>query len=90
MTYLYKFLNFLIYKFMTNQIKKKKNRKETYIALCGQVGLHGHGVFDHQLSSDFAEQVQGCDTRHKPGWVDTFILYKGKQEIKITSSAAIK
>lgn len=71
---------------MTNQILKK-NRKETYVALCGQIGLHGHGMFDHQLSSDFAEQVQGCDTRHKPSWVYTFILYKGKQEIKISAAS---
>lgn len=30
---------------------------DTYIALGGQVGLHSHGVFDHQLCSDLAEQV---------------------------------
>lgn len=38
----------------------------TYVTLCGQVGLHGHGMFDHELSPDLAEQVQGGDTCHQP------------------------
>lgn len=27
----------------------------TYVTLCGQVGLHGHGMFDHELGPDLAE-----------------------------------
>lgn len=27
----------------------------TYVTLGGQVGLHGHGVFDHELGPDLAE-----------------------------------
>lgn len=37
----------------------------TYVTLCGQVRLHGHGMFDHELGPDLAEQVQGGDTRHE-------------------------
>lgn len=36
----------------------------THVALGGQVGLHGHGVFDHKLGPDLAEQVQGGDARY--------------------------
>lgn len=36
-----------------------------YVALGGQVGLHGHSVFHHQLGSDFAEQVQCSDAGHE-------------------------
>lgn len=41
-------------------------KKMTYITLGGQVWLHGHGMFDHELGPDLAEQVQGGYTRHQP------------------------
>lgn len=66
--------------------KKKKNPKDfknvqnsrgefdAHVALGGQVGLHGHGVFHHQLRSDLAEQVQGGDAGHQSVWIHPFTL----------------
>lgn len=54
----------------------------TYITLCSQVGLHGHGMFDHQLGPDLAEQVQGSDTCHQPCWVYTFTFYEAREKYK--------
>lgn len=34
-----------------------KTNNSTYVTLCGQIRLHGHGMFDHELRSDLAEQV---------------------------------
>lgn len=45
-----------------------------YVALGGQVGLHGHGVLDHQLRSDLAEQVESGDARHQTIGGDAFFL----------------
>lgn len=53
----------------------------TYITLCCQIGLHGHGMFDHQLGPDLAEQVQGGDTCHQPCWVHTFAFYNENKNI---------
>lgn len=38
-------------------MNKMDSLKTTYIALCGQVGLHGHGMFNHELGPDLAEQI---------------------------------
>lgn len=51
-----------------------------YITLCSQVGLHGHGMFDHQLGPDLAEQVQGSDTCHQSCWVYAFTFYKVREK----------
>lgn len=61
----------------------------TYITLCGQVGLHGHGMFDHQLGPDLAEQVQGGDTCHQPCWIDTFTFYKARGKIQIKPNSIL-
>lgn len=45
-----------------------------HVALGGQVGLHGHGVLDHQLRSDLAEQVESGDTGHQAVRGDAFFL----------------
>lgn len=45
-----------------------------YVALGGQVGLHRHGVLDHQLRSDLAEQVESGDARHQTICGDAFFL----------------
>lgn len=68
----------------TDLMTDRINSESTYVALCCQIGLHCHGVFDHQLSPDFAEQVQGGDARDKPRWVYTFILCRNKRGMKIT------
>lgn len=54
----------------------------TYITLCSQVGLHGHGMFDHQLGPDLAEQVQGSDACHQPCGIYSFTFYKANKRYK--------
>lgn len=46
----------------------------TYITLRGEVGLHSHGVFHHQLGSDFTEQIKCGDTRHQAIRCQPFIV----------------
>ena len=48
-----------------------------YVALGRQVGLHGHGMLDHELGPDLAEQVEGGDASHLPGRVHPLALHRG-------------
>ena len=48
-----------------------------YVALGCQVGLHGHGMLDHELGPDLAEQVEGGDASHLPCRVHPLALYGG-------------
>lgn len=45
-----------------------------YIALGGEVRLHGHGMFDHQLGSILTEQEEGGDARHQTIGVHPLVL----------------
>lgn len=51
-----------------------------YIALRGQVRLHRHGVFDHQLCFDFGEQVESGDARHQTIRVHAFFFTVWKKK----------
>lgn len=45
-----------------------------YVALGGQVGLHGHGMFDHQLGADLTKEVEGGDAGYQAVGVHRLIL----------------
>lgn len=46
----------------------------TYTALGGEVGLHSHGMLDHQLRSDLTEQIQRGDACDQPHRVQILML----------------
>lgn len=58
--------------------KQKKSRATvSYVALGGQVGLHCHGMFDHKVGLDFAEQIEGRDAGDQSCRVHTLVLCRG-------------
>ena len=51
-----------------------EERKCPYVALGGEIRLDGHGMFDHQLGSDFTEQKEGGDAGHQTVGIHPLVL----------------